>query len=410
VRRRLSICYAAPGHDLLASAGPTRNVLSLARALAAHADVTVAFRRVLDAPAGEPFRALELEPKAPARAGRADDAAVRGASAGEFLRYLAALRRFVDGRGGGFDVVLEKSWLLSGYLARRCGRRGLPAAVVENVVRVEGGTGGLARGLRARVARAASGRLLRRAPLVIAETEELKRALVRHLGLAPERIEVIGLGVDADLFRPRDRSAARRALGLDPAAPLMLYAGVLDRTHDLAPVLAALRAAPRLALELHVVGDGELRARYEALAAGDARVAFHGRVEHAAVPHWIAAADLCLAPYDPAAFPDGEVAYSTLKIPEYQACARAVASVASGRVRALIRPGATGFLLANDPASWGALLFDLPPRERLDAMGREARNTAPACCWADTALAYWSACERLAGVRAAGAPAEPRPR
>ena len=52
-RRRLSICYAVPGHSLVASAGPTRNVLSLARALSRWADVTVAFQRLADTEALE---------------------------------------------------------------------------------------------------------------------------------------------------------------------------------------------------------------------------------------------------------------------------------------------------------------------------------------------------------------------
>ena len=45
-RKRLSICYAAPGQNLLPSAGPTRNVLNVANALSQWADVTVAFRSI----------------------------------------------------------------------------------------------------------------------------------------------------------------------------------------------------------------------------------------------------------------------------------------------------------------------------------------------------------------------------
>src|SRR5262249_46760063 len=41
-RRRLSICYVVPGHDLLSSVGPSRNVVNLAQALSEWADVTVA--------------------------------------------------------------------------------------------------------------------------------------------------------------------------------------------------------------------------------------------------------------------------------------------------------------------------------------------------------------------------------
>src|SRR5688500_9923253 len=77
-RRRLSICYVVPGHSLVASAGPTRNVLSLAGALSRWADVTVAFQRVADAETPDGVRLEEIEPGARVRATRGDVAAVRG--------------------------------------------------------------------------------------------------------------------------------------------------------------------------------------------------------------------------------------------------------------------------------------------------------------------------------------------
>ena len=42
--KRLSICYAAPGHTLVSTAGSARNILAAADALSAYGDVTVAFR------------------------------------------------------------------------------------------------------------------------------------------------------------------------------------------------------------------------------------------------------------------------------------------------------------------------------------------------------------------------------
>ena len=103
--RRLSVCYVVPGHDLVATVGPTRNVLSLARALSRHADVTVAFRRVSrpDVPAG--LQALEIEPAADTA--KVDDSAMRGVTLGEFWRFLRTLDRFTDERLGSYDVILE---------------------------------------------------------------------------------------------------------------------------------------------------------------------------------------------------------------------------------------------------------------------------------------------------------------
>ena len=46
------------------------------------------------------------------------------------------------------------------------------------------------------------------------------------LGVPRANVEVVMNGVDAELFRPRDRAAARAELGL-PAGPLALYVGNL---------------------------------------------------------------------------------------------------------------------------------------------------------------------------------------
>jgi glycosyltransferase involved in cell wall biosynthesis len=299
--------------------------------------------------------------------------------------------------------VLEKSWLLSGRLASRLAKRGTTAAVVENLVRTFAGPvrgpGDLARWAEHRVVRSLVGRYLRRAPLVIAETDDLAAALVRRFSLAPERVVVVGLGIDRERFAPRELEAARAELGLSTAVRVLLYAGVLDRTHDLRPAVEGLARATGSGagqpIELHVLGDGVLRADLERAAAGlGAHAVFHGRVPPEQVPAWIGAAELCLAPYDVRAFPGGRVAYSTLKIPEAMACARAVASVPSGRVLELVAPDVTGFLLPNLPDTWAALFRELPTRARLLEMGRAAAASPKLVTWDETARAYLAACER----------------
>src|SRR5262249_54166666 len=49
-----------------------------------------------------------------------------------------------------------------------------------------------------------------------------------ELGADPARLKVIRSGVDVNRFRPRDRRAARAALGLDPDVPLVLFVGNLE--------------------------------------------------------------------------------------------------------------------------------------------------------------------------------------
>jgi D-inositol-3-phosphate glycosyltransferase len=398
-RKRLSICYAVPGHNLLASAGPTRNVLCLAEALSQWAEVTVAFRRVLEPFTPHGYKVIEVEPGAGDAPCGVDDAAVRGMSVRQFLSYLRAVRRFVETHRQAYDVVLEKSWLLSGYLTALCRRYGLPAVVVENLVRVWHAPLAQPRDLlpyaRHHCTQVLVGRYLRQAPLIIAETEALKTALTQRWSIPAARIAVVGLGVNRCLFRPLDQAEARRALGIAPEATVLLYAGALDRTHNLAPVLEAMRMASDPLLELHIVGDGVLRKPYEALAPlHSGRIFFHGRVLHTAIPRYIAAADLCLAPYELQAFPQGQVAYSTLKIPEYMACARPVVSVPSGHIVTLIQHGISGFLLPNTAQDWAAFLRHCPPRAQLRQMGEAALRLTPVGSWEETALAYLALCER----------------
>jgi glycosyltransferase involved in cell wall biosynthesis len=395
VRRRLSVCYAVPGHCLIPSAGPTRNVLNLARALNQWADVTVAFQRVAEVQFLNDLRIDEIEPNARHLSTMADDSAVRGVRYGEFLCYLRQLRRFAAKRLLSYDVVLEKSWLLSGYLSAYCRRHGVLGVPVENVVPNAShvARGNLSKFARLQVGRWLAGRYLRKAPLIIAETEFLKADIAANWRVAPERIAVVDLGVDGTLFRPLDQAAARRSLGIALHKTVLLYVGVLDDTHDLGPPLEAVAGRQDLMLELHVVGDGHKSGLYREQTKGAANVVWHGRVAHDRVPEFIAAADLCVAPYDPQVFAAGKLGYSSMKIPEYLACGRAVASVPSGRIPQLVQDSSSGFLFPNDLPNWRRFLAELPSRERLRGMG-EAAAQVRLTSWEDTARSYLSLCER----------------
>jgi glycosyltransferase involved in cell wall biosynthesis len=398
--KRLSICYAVLGHNLLTSAGPTRNVLYLAEALSQWAEVTVAFRRVVEPFTPHGYKVIEVAPAADDLPYGVDDAAVRGMSARQFLAYLSAVRRFVETHRQAYDVVLEKSWLLSGYLTALCRRHGLPAVVVENIVRVWNepvqGLRDLLKYGRHGLVQALAGRFLRQAPLLIAETEELQLALTQRWRIPTSRIKVVGLGVNRRLFRPLEQAEARRTLEMSSQATVLLYAGVLDATHDLLPAIEAMGTVSAPTLQLHIVGDGVRRQLYESLArTSRSNVFFHGRVPHAAVPQYIAAADLCLAPYDPTAFPNGQVAYATLKIPEYMASARPVVSVPSGHVHKLIQHGISGFLFPHDTAHWVDFLRHCPSRQQLQQMGMVAASATSVQSWEEVAQTYLTLCQQV---------------
>ena len=391
--RRLSICYAAPGQLLLTTAGPTRNVLSVAEALSESADVTLAFRSLAEPMNSRQFQVLSIE-DAPTPIASRDDVTVRGLNPLIHTRYLRTLRRFARRAAKDYDIVLEKGWRFSGYLAHHVKLCGGLSALIENDVRYWNepvrDLRALARFLAQRAAQSIAARCSRSAPLIIAETEELKEALVDLRGVDPDRIEVVELGVDHDMFHPMEQENARGMLGIDRDVLMLLYVGGLDIYHDLGQVIQALARAPSgNRIELHVVGDGHLRLLDEQSAQRlGVAVQFHGQVAHHRVPVFIAAADLCLAPYQPSRFYGGRITFSTLKIPEYMACERPVASVPHGHILKLIDDRVTGFLVDNQADAWLAFLRTMPSRARLAEMGRSAAGRVASLSWRATAARY----------------------
>ena len=404
MRSRLSICYAAPGHTLVSTAGSARNILSLAEALSHWADVTVAFRSICEPVKTGRINVVSIEPREEAVGARMDDVAARGLNPLSHLAYVRLLKSFAQQWARSFDVVLEKGWRLSGTLAALFRAQGVPGLLVENDVRYWHepirGVRAMARYAMHGLAQGVAGYASRRMPLIIAETDELKTMLIQQRHIAAEQVEVIGLGVDHRLFYPMTQDEARRALGICSEACVLLYVGGLDMYHDLGPLLQACSQAEQPELEIHIVGNGEYRSNYEAKARQTrVPVVFHGQQPHHRVPTFIGASDLCLAPYRVDAFPNQLVPFSTLKIPEYMACARPVVSVPSGHIQTLIEDQQTGFLVPNAVSAWHAFLRQLPDRHGLAAMGTRAAHAVASVSWENTAAQYLEASRSLIASR-----------
>jgi glycosyltransferase involved in cell wall biosynthesis len=403
--QRLSVCYAAPGHALLSTSGATRNILSLAGALSHWADVTVAFRHVLEPIKAEHYRVVAIEPYIGNYTNSKDDLATRGLNPISYISYLHALRSFSKRWAHAYDLVLEKGWHLSGLLSAAFRLQGVPGVLVENDVRrwsePIGDLRTVIKYILHNSAQFLAGFYSRQVPITIAETDELKEMLVRQRGIAPDKITVVGLGVDHALFYPKDQEVARRSLDISPAVTVLLYVGGMDKYHDLGPMIQALTQIRLPSFELHLVGDGEYRTQYEEKARrARISVQFHGHVPHALVSDYIAAADLCIAPYQTNAFHDQLVTFSTLKIPEYMACGRPVVSVPSGNIRRLIENQVSGFLFPNDVDSWASFFVAPPSREQLQEMGRAAAQAVQPLSWEKTSAQYFDVCQALLGPRA----------
>jgi glycosyltransferase involved in cell wall biosynthesis len=132
----------------------------------------------------------------------------------------------------------------------------------------------------------------RHADGLVVVSRGLKQRLA-NLGIAEERVHVLRNGVDPALFRPADRDAARRALGL--TRPTLLAVGNLVRLKSHRMMVEALVGLP--AVDLVIVGEGPERAAIEALArerrVAD-RVRLLGHVPQDRLPDIYSAADLLL--------------------------------------------------------------------------------------------------------------------
>jgi glycosyltransferase involved in cell wall biosynthesis len=184
--------------------------------------------------------------------------------------------------------------------------------------------------------------------------------------------------IDTDRYSPVPPSAERRrALGLDPDRPAVLFVGAMDRGHAFKGVPELLRAVGALGGEadLVLVGDGELRAGYERLAGQTApagTVRFAGRVPEADLVDLYRAAAVTVLPSV-----TREEAFGVVLI-ESMACGTPVVASALPGVRGVVEDGESGRLVPpGDVDALTAALREvaLDPARR-EAMGLAARERA----------------------------------
>jgi glycosyltransferase involved in cell wall biosynthesis len=195
---------------------------------------------------------------------------------------------------------------------------------------------------------------LRRARVVIANSQRTKRDLVERLGIPAERIHVVYYGIDATRFAPvsaavrRDR---REALGWPTDRPVAAFIGALgDRRKGFDTLFAAwlrLCADSTWDADLAVIGAGAELERWRALAAASpaaGRFRFLGFRQD--VPDILPAADVLVAPTRYEAYGQGVAEALCCGLP-------AIVSADAGVAERY--PEGFGDLLLSDPADADAL-------------------------------------------------------
>ncbi|HEY8056504.1 MAG TPA: glycosyltransferase family 4 protein, partial [Terriglobales bacterium] len=134
--------------------------------------------------------------------------------------------------------------------------------------------------LKHRRALADEQKALRRARVVIANSEATRGEIISRLGVAPERVHTVYYGTDTQVLTPitaGDRAAARAALGWEAERRVVLFVGALgDRRKGFDTVWAAWQqvcADPRWEADLVVVGRGSELEAWQTRTASDAALA-----------------------------------------------------------------------------------------------------------------------------------------
>ena len=238
------------------------------------------------------------------------------------------------------------------------------------------------------------------ADAVLASCEVEAEQFVRFYNATPSRVHIVPLGVQHAFFAPGFRPQARRALGIDPDATMLLFVGRLQALKgvDLAlETLIELRTRGRNAL-LAIVGgpsgpDGratltKLHDRVGEVGVID-HVSFVAPQAHQLLSTWMRAADVTLVPSRSESF--GLVAL------ESSACGTPVVASEVGGLITLIEPGVNGFLMPErDARVWADAVDLVTDAEHATAMSTGAVLLAKRYTWRSAGESLAALTEQLA--------------
>lgn len=311
----------------------------------------------------------------------------------EPLTFSLRAARLLGGRAADFDVVHDNQTLGYGLLQVLAARTAL-VSTIHHPITIDRRTDlAAAAGWKRRLGLhrwygflTMQGRVARRLPSILTVSHSSARDIVTEFGVDPERIEVIPLGVDADVFRPPvlPRVPGRLVAMASADAPMKGLSTLLE-------AFATLRAERDLELVLVAtpIAGGATESLVERLDITDS-VRFVNGIGDVELAELIGSAEIACVPslYEGFSLPAVEAMACGTPLVVSRGGAIPEVVGADALCADLVTPGAVGELAT----ALGALLDD---PQRREAMSRAGRLRALECySWVSVARATANAYQR----------------
>ena len=288
---------------------------------------------------------------------------------------------FVNNEGGEYDVIVSHYWL-SGLVGEQLSARwALPHitsfhALAEVKRRARPG--------EVEIPERATGerQIARNADRVIAWSAHERDLLSDLYGADKDHVLIIPPGVDTKMFRPHDKQASRKKLGLPGSGKILMYVGRVERLKGIEILIQAVAGMEEEDdVTLLIVGGADsdperhrLNDVVDRLGITD-RVKFLPSVKQEQLPEYYSAADVCV-------FPSYYESFGLAAL-ESMACGTPVVASRVGGLPSIVREGETGYLIPTRcPAAFIQRIEILITNDHLRTlMGRAARERALELGW-----------------------------
>ncbi|MCM3711731.1 glycosyltransferase [Sporosarcina luteola] len=145
-------------------------------------------------------------------------------------------------------------------------------------------------------------KVLQGADAIITVGERLKHDVVGKFGVREERVHVMSMGVDTEIFKPMTKEVARRELDIPSNEKLLLFVGNMIEAKGVLELVDAFDIVRKSHPEstLHLIGSSKDGAFMETLAkrllSKDVRISHQEPLPQKEIAKWIAAADVFVLP------------------------------------------------------------------------------------------------------------------